>query len=374
MHSRQQQLIQKPIAGQHITLVAIKDTPKQASLPYSKLRKPEVLSALEASLTFHFASHGGANTASPLHSQLLLRDSIDDPLIVESLLGINIGSTSPFLAYLSAYGADKNRGERLANKGIHLTAASKFAGFRHIIGTLWSVDDRIYVDMAEADLRSERNTLRADNAVMILPWVSLLQTCKTVYDELSAFMDLVSVTSDPDHNVYVIDIAVHHGDHLLSTTWGHVPCHPIKVREVVANIRFDWVDPTRLIGQGDVFKSWGAGGPMPIVAQLYQSINLLLHHGPAFTQQVPLPDGHLKLNTLTMNIYAPRRPFEDDSFKRIHEAYLPLISELHRPYADLQPACAPIYMRGHGHQALASSRHIDRASFIGHDVSEMKES
>ncbi|KAI1325700.1 CHAT domain-containing protein [Xylariaceae sp. FL0255] len=112
--------------------------------------KTEVLSALKSSLIFHFAGHGGTNPKSPLHSQLLLRDYIEDPLTVENLLKTNIGSASPFLAYLSACGTGENRNADLADEGIYLTIACQIAGFRHVIGILWSVDDSMYVKMAEA--------------------------------------------------------------------------------------------------------------------------------------------------------------------------------------------------------------------------------
>uniref|UniRef100_A0A9W8TG81 CHAT domain-containing protein n=1 Tax=Xylaria arbuscula TaxID=114810 RepID=A0A9W8TG81_9PEZI len=171
IHARQQQTSQGPVAGRHVTLVAMEETPGQASLRFAseeinivrticesiqlhpiqpELYKRKVLSSLETSWIFHFAGHGGTNSTSPLHSQLLLRDWAKDPLTVQSLLETNISSTSPFLAYLSACGTGENRNEDLADEGIHLTAACQLAGFRHVIGTLWSVDDRLCVDMASS--------------------------------------------------------------------------------------------------------------------------------------------------------------------------------------------------------------------------------
>ncbi|KAI0812990.1 TPR domain-containing protein [Xylaria sp. FL0064] len=171
IHARQQQTSQGPVVGRRVTLVAMEETPGQASLRFAseeinvvrticesiqlhpiqpELYKRKVLSSLETSWIFHFAGHGGASSTSPLHSQLLLRDWAEDALTVQSLLETNISSTSPFLAYLSACGTGENRNEDLADEGIHLTAACQLAGFRHVIGTLWSVDDSLCVDMASS--------------------------------------------------------------------------------------------------------------------------------------------------------------------------------------------------------------------------------
>ncbi|KAJ3575390.1 hypothetical protein NPX13_g4046 [Xylaria arbuscula] len=171
IHARQQQTSQGSVVGRHVTLVAMEDTPEQASLRFASEEinavrtvcesiqlhpiqpepyKKKILSSLETSWIFHFAGHSGANSTSPLHSQLLLRDWAEDALTVQSLLETNISSTSPFLAYLSACGTGENRNEDLADEGIHLTAACQLAGFRHVIGTLWSVDDRLCVDMASS--------------------------------------------------------------------------------------------------------------------------------------------------------------------------------------------------------------------------------
>jgi hypothetical protein len=55
---------------------------------------------------------------------------------------------SPFLAYLSACSTGANKAGQLADEGIHLISALQLTGFRHVIGTLWEVSDRHYVDAA----------------------------------------------------------------------------------------------------------------------------------------------------------------------------------------------------------------------------------
>ncbi|KFG86911.1 hypothetical protein MANI_024556 [Metarhizium anisopliae] len=54
----------------------------------------------------------------------------------------------PFLAFLSACGTGQILDNRSVDEGIHLTSAFQLAGFRHVIGTLWEVDDEMCVDMA----------------------------------------------------------------------------------------------------------------------------------------------------------------------------------------------------------------------------------
>jgi CHAT domain-containing protein len=62
---------------------------------------------------------------------------------------MNLREHAPFLAYLSACGTGEIRDERFFDESIHLISACQIAGFRHVIGTLWAVNDRICEDIAE---------------------------------------------------------------------------------------------------------------------------------------------------------------------------------------------------------------------------------
>ncbi|KAK8036596.1 hypothetical protein PG991_001733 [Apiospora marii] len=112
-------------------------------------RHSEVRSALEDCEIFHFAGHGGTHPTQPLQSLLLLDDWKDNPLTVESLLDTNLHRRQPFLAYLSACGTGQVLEDRATDENIHLNSACQLAGIRHVIGTLWSVDDELCVKMAE---------------------------------------------------------------------------------------------------------------------------------------------------------------------------------------------------------------------------------
>lgn len=113
-------------------------------------RKEEVLSALRICEIFHFAGHGEADQLQPLRSKLLLEDWQNDALTVGDLLEINLQQRGPFLAYLSACETSQVLRDQSVDEGIHLSSALRLAGFRHVIGTLWKVNDAMCVRMASS--------------------------------------------------------------------------------------------------------------------------------------------------------------------------------------------------------------------------------
>ncbi|KAF4961382.1 hypothetical protein FSARC_10198 [Fusarium sarcochroum] len=110
--------------------------------------RDEVVSHLRKCKIFHFAGHGYTDTTDPSQSQLFLKDWRTNPLTVSSLLDLNLHQHGPFMAYLSACGTGQIKTQELFDEGIHLISACQLAGFRHVIGTLWEVNDRSCVDMA----------------------------------------------------------------------------------------------------------------------------------------------------------------------------------------------------------------------------------
>ncbi|KAK8093411.1 CHAT domain-containing protein [Apiospora hydei] len=111
-------------------------------------RKEEVMSELPRCAIFHFAGHGYTDAVDPSKSYLCLEDVKEDPLRVEALLDMNLRRHSPFLAYLSACGTGRLEVMKFMDENIHLISAFQLAGFRHVIGTLWNVDDDVCVDIA----------------------------------------------------------------------------------------------------------------------------------------------------------------------------------------------------------------------------------
>jgi tetratricopeptide (TPR) repeat protein len=135
------------------------------TVEYHEPCKQDVLRDLPASKIFHFAGHGQTDPSDPSQSQLLLRDWETDCLNVESLLDLNLRQSSPFLAYLSACGTGRIKGAKYLDESIHLVGAYQLAGFRHVIGTLWSVEDSQCVEMARITYEEMNRRGMTDEAV-----------------------------------------------------------------------------------------------------------------------------------------------------------------------------------------------------------------
>ena len=171
IHSRQTRskavMTEKP---ENVVLVGMEKTPgswdlqfaakeidmleKLCSLMKLQVTKPrlfqkDILSALTDCDIFHFAGHGRTDQSDPSKSSLLLKDWEKEPLTVATLFETSIHSRARFLAYLSACGTGQVKHTDLIDEGLHLISACQLAGFRHIVGTLWGVNDEFSVNMAK---------------------------------------------------------------------------------------------------------------------------------------------------------------------------------------------------------------------------------
>ncbi len=109
--------------------------------------KPRVLRELAHRSIAHFACHGGHDAADPGSSRLLLHDHREDPLSVSALAAVDLSHVR--LAFLSA--CDTASGlvsSRLLDESIHLAAAFQLAGFPHVVGTQWVVNDVVALHIA----------------------------------------------------------------------------------------------------------------------------------------------------------------------------------------------------------------------------------
>lgn len=120
--------------------------------PETRPTKARVLKALSDSGIVHFACHGAHDPDDPSQSLLLLHDHERDPLTVASLAGMKTDSAQ--LAYLSACRTAFMESVELIDEAIHLTSAFQLAGFPHVIGTLWEINDEVASHMA-ADFYAE---------------------------------------------------------------------------------------------------------------------------------------------------------------------------------------------------------------------------
>ncbi|PQE18220.1 TPR domain-containing protein [Rutstroemia sp. NJR-2017a WRK4] len=126
-------------------LVAMQDTPNQNSLHFAK----------EETKT---------NEDDPSQSSLLLRDG---RLRVANILETDLRKHSPFLAYLSACGTGQIKDEKFFDESIHLISAYQLAGFRHVVGTLWEVNDESCVDIARVTYEVIRDRGMTDESVSL---------------------------------------------------------------------------------------------------------------------------------------------------------------------------------------------------------------
>lgn len=129
--------------------------------------KDGVLSYLRSSQVFHFAGHGTVDPLNPSRSFLYLEDWKKDPFTVAELLELNLQQGMPFLAYLSACRTGQVRDEESLDESVHLISAFQLAGFRHVIGTLWEVNDDICVDMANYAYQAMWNGRFTDRSVCL---------------------------------------------------------------------------------------------------------------------------------------------------------------------------------------------------------------
>jgi CHAT domain-containing protein len=86
-------------------------------------------------------------------------------LSVATLLEMNLRKNSPFLAYLSACGTGRINDDKFVDESVHLISACQLAGFRHVIGTLWEVNDEFCVDMARNTYQAMRDGGMTDESV-----------------------------------------------------------------------------------------------------------------------------------------------------------------------------------------------------------------
>ncbi|MFF7203238.1 CHAT domain-containing protein [Streptomyces sp. NPDC008141] len=123
-----------------------------------------VVSALPRHAYAHFACHAGGDLERPSAARLALHDHSDAPLTVRHLARLRLPSVR--LAYLSACDTLRTSPE-LADEAVHIVSALQIAGFPHVVGSLWHVDDTIGAGVAqsvyEALIRSD-GTLDVDRA------------------------------------------------------------------------------------------------------------------------------------------------------------------------------------------------------------------
>ena len=132
--ARERELLQSLFPGQCTLL-------EGADATWDKVR-----SELSRHRHAHFSCHGGQDLADPSQGGLVLHDRL---LTVSDVSADEYRGDFVFLsACMTATG-----GFRLPDEAITLAAALHYTGYRHVIGTLWSVYDDTAADVAQAVYR-----------------------------------------------------------------------------------------------------------------------------------------------------------------------------------------------------------------------------
>jgi hypothetical protein len=105
-----------------------------------------VTERLRASTIAHFACHAQSDPGDPTASRITLSDHTTRPLTVAELSQLTIAHGQ--LAYLSACRTAQNTNGVLLDEALHLAGAFQVAGFPHVIGTLWPVEDDLAAEFA----------------------------------------------------------------------------------------------------------------------------------------------------------------------------------------------------------------------------------
>lgn len=103
-----------------------------------------VLRALPGHRIAHFACHGHGDWIDPARSRLILTDHDTAPLTMADITALDLTAD---LAYLSVCDTSVTA-PHLTDESLHITGAFYLAGYRHVIGTLWPINDRTAAEIA----------------------------------------------------------------------------------------------------------------------------------------------------------------------------------------------------------------------------------
>ncbi|MBP2326642.1 tetratricopeptide (TPR) repeat protein [Kibdelosporangium banguiense] len=118
--------------------------PHMPLLADDQATRQRVLTALQECTWGHFACHAVANAETPSRSGLELADGI---LSLPQISRLRLDNAE--LAYLSAC-STATPGWQHADEALHIASAFQLAGFRHVIASLWPMNDSVAGQAAEA--------------------------------------------------------------------------------------------------------------------------------------------------------------------------------------------------------------------------------
>jgi CHAT domain-containing protein len=136
--------------------------PDTAELANTGATVEAVLNALPQASFAHFACHAGSHPVEPSKSGLHLHDAV---LSVPEVSKLRLRSGE--LAYLSACSTGQGSLYQ-ADEAIQLGSAFQLAGYRHVIATLWPVDDAVAAAAAHRFYELLGDSPSADRAARAL--------------------------------------------------------------------------------------------------------------------------------------------------------------------------------------------------------------
>ncbi|WLW53342.1 CHAT domain-containing tetratricopeptide repeat protein [Streptomyces sp. YU58] len=136
--------------------------PDMPLLTNERATAARVTGALSGASWAHFACHAGTDLDAPSEGGLHLHDGV---LSIAEIGRRDLREAE--LAYLSACSTG-HVGRRHADESIHLASAFQLAGFRHVVASLWPLDDRVAAGAAEHFYRLMPDAPAADDAAVVL--------------------------------------------------------------------------------------------------------------------------------------------------------------------------------------------------------------
>ncbi|WP_411080948.1 CHAT domain-containing protein [Streptomyces sp. cmx-18-6] len=141
-------LVQKQFPRHALLQGSGASTERPHRTPPLEATKVNVLAHLPECQIAHFACHGASHPTDPSKSLLLLQDYQHEPFDVASLSAISLKGVE--LAYLSACRTAAIDAVELLDEAVQLSVAFQLAGFPHVIGTLWAIDDECAAVVADS--------------------------------------------------------------------------------------------------------------------------------------------------------------------------------------------------------------------------------
>ncbi|WP_251743371.1 CHAT domain-containing protein [Frankia sp. AiPs1] len=138
---------QRNLPGADREIAMLRETfPSQVSvLRDADATRAAVLAAAPESTWAHFACHATSDPVRPSDSLLLVHDHETAPLTVSDLHALRLDAAC--LGFLSACTTARSS-PALVDEAIHLLSGLQLAGYRHVVGSLWPVSDRITLTVA----------------------------------------------------------------------------------------------------------------------------------------------------------------------------------------------------------------------------------